>query len=130
MFDAKNTMAACDPRSGCYLTVAAMFGGRMSTKEVEEQMLNMRKTGNSSYGRWIPDDMKADVFHIPSRGLEAVATLVTNTTAIPEGVQEIVREVHFHVQIRALLDPVQKHGYVGCGFQSRRLRIERTGVRV
>jgi len=34
MFDAKNMMAACDPRHGRYLTVAAMFRGRMSMKEV------------------------------------------------------------------------------------------------
>jgi len=34
MFDAKNMMAACDPRHGRYLTVAAIFRGRMSMKEV------------------------------------------------------------------------------------------------
>lgn len=32
MFDAKNMMAACDPRHGRYLTVAAIFRGRMSMK--------------------------------------------------------------------------------------------------
>merc|ERR1712158_28651 len=41
MFDAKNMMAACDPRHGRYLTVAAIFRGRMSMKEVDEQMLNI-----------------------------------------------------------------------------------------
>jgi tubulin beta len=34
MFDSKNMMAACDPRHGRYLTVAAIFRGRMSMKEV------------------------------------------------------------------------------------------------
>jgi len=34
LFDAKNMMAACDPRHGRYLTVAAVFRGRMSMKEV------------------------------------------------------------------------------------------------
>jgi len=34
IFDAKNMMAACDPRHGRYLTVAAVFRGRMSMKEV------------------------------------------------------------------------------------------------
>ena len=42
MFDAKNMMAACDPRHGRYLTVAAVFRGRMSMKEVDEQMLNVQ----------------------------------------------------------------------------------------
>ncbi len=42
MFDAKNMMAACDPRHGRYLTVASVFRGRMSMKEVDEQMLNIQ----------------------------------------------------------------------------------------
>ena len=33
-------MAAADPRHGRYLTACALFRGRMSTKEVDEQMLN------------------------------------------------------------------------------------------
>merc|ERR1711941_25759 len=42
MFDAKNMMCASDPRHGRYLTASAMFRGRMSTKEVDEQMLNVQ----------------------------------------------------------------------------------------
>jgi hypothetical protein len=48
MFDAKNMMAAADPRHGRYLTACALFRGRMSTKEVDEQMLNVQNK-NSSY---------------------------------------------------------------------------------
>jgi len=39
IFDAKNMMAACDPRHGRYLTVAAVFRGRMSMKEVRNKPL-------------------------------------------------------------------------------------------
>merc|ERR1719271_575390 len=39
MFDAKNMMCAADPRHGRYLTCSCLFRGRMSTKEVDEQML-------------------------------------------------------------------------------------------
>lgn len=42
MFDSKNMMAACDPRHGRYLTVAAIFRGKMSMKEVDAQMLNIQ----------------------------------------------------------------------------------------
>merc|ERR1712080_200692 len=42
MFDAKNMMAACDPRHGRYLTVAAMFRGRMSMKEVDDRCSTCR----------------------------------------------------------------------------------------
>merc|ERR1719427_2338043 len=38
MFDSKNMMAACDPRHGRSLTVSAIIRGRMSMKEVDEQM--------------------------------------------------------------------------------------------
>ena len=37
MFDAKNMMCAADPRHGRYLTAAALFRGRMSTKEVGQK---------------------------------------------------------------------------------------------
>ena len=40
MFDAKNMMCAADPRHGRYLTAAALFRGRMSTKEVDEPRLH------------------------------------------------------------------------------------------
>lgn len=48
MFDAKNMMTACDPRHGRYLTVAAIFRGIMSMKEVDDQMLNIQSK-NSGY---------------------------------------------------------------------------------
>ena len=35
LFETKNMMAACDPRHGRYLTVAVVFRGRMSMKEVK-----------------------------------------------------------------------------------------------
>jgi len=41
IFDAKNMMAACDPRHGRYLTVAAVFRGRMSMKEVRNKVCEL-----------------------------------------------------------------------------------------
>merc|ERR1712063_179293 len=48
-FDAKNMMCAADPRHGRYLTCAALFRGRMSTKEVDEQMLNGHNKNSSFF---------------------------------------------------------------------------------
>ena len=70
MFDAKNMMAACDPRHGRYLTVAAMFRGRMSMKEVDEQMLNVQNKNSSYFVEWIPNNVKTAVCDIPPRGLK------------------------------------------------------------
>lgn len=47
MFDAKNMMTACDPRHGRYLTVAAIFRGLMSMKEVDEQMLMVQNKNSA-----------------------------------------------------------------------------------
>merc|ERR1719468_1428027 len=54
MFDAKNMMCAADPRHGRYLTACALFRGRMSTKEVDEQMLNAQNKNSSYFVEWIP----------------------------------------------------------------------------
>uniref|UniRef100_A0A2K5HGA0 Tubulin/FtsZ 2-layer sandwich domain-containing protein n=1 Tax=Colobus angolensis palliatus TaxID=336983 RepID=A0A2K5HGA0_COLAP len=66
VFDAKNMMAACDPRHGRYLTVAAVFRGRMSMKEVDEQMLNVQNKNSSYFVEWIPNNCR-DYKHEPPR---------------------------------------------------------------
>ena len=80
--DAKNMMAASDPRHGRYLTAAALFRGRMSTKEVDEQMLNVQNKNSSYFVEWIPNNIKSSVCDIPPKGLKMSATFVGNTTAI------------------------------------------------
>ena len=84
MFDAKNMMAACDPRHGRYLTVAAVFRGRMSMKEVDEQMLNIQNKNSSYFVEWIPNNVKTAVCDIPPRGLKMSATFIGNSTSIQE----------------------------------------------
>ena len=82
MFDAKNMMAACDPRHGRYLTVAAIFRGKMSMKEVEEQMRNIHDKNSSYFVEWIPHNVKTAVCDIPPRGLKMSSTFIGNSTAI------------------------------------------------
>ena len=84
MFDAKNMMAACDPRHGRYLTAAAIFRGQMSMKEVDEQMLNVQAKNQSYFVEWIPNNVKTAVCDIPPRGLKMSATFIGNSTAIQE----------------------------------------------
>ncbi|XP_045465323.1 tubulin beta-4A chain-like [Harmonia axyridis] len=82
MFDAKNMMAACDPRCGRYLTVAAIFRGRMSMKEVDEQMFNIQTKNSPYFVEWVPNNVKTAVCDIPPRGLKMSATFIGNSTAI------------------------------------------------
>jgi tubulin beta len=82
MWDAKNMMCAADPRHGRYLTASAMFRGRMSTKEVDEQMLNVQNKNSSYFVEWIPNNVKSSVCDIPPKGLKMSATFIGNSTAI------------------------------------------------
>lgn len=84
MFDAKNMMAACDPRHGRYLTVAAIFRGRMAMREVDDQMLSVQNKNSSYFVEWIPNNVKTAVCDIPPRGLKMSATFIGNSTAIQE----------------------------------------------
>lgn len=64
MWDAKNMMCAADPRHGRYLTASAMFRGKMSTKEVDEQILNVQNKNSSYFVEWIPtSSLVSATFH-------------------------------------------------------------------
>nr|GMD12738.1 tubulin beta-4 chain [Ipomoea batatas] len=84
MWDAKNMMCAADPRHGRYLTTSAMFRGKMSTKEVDEQMINVQNKNSSYFLEWIPNNVKSSVCDIPPRGLSMASTFVGNSTSIQE----------------------------------------------
>lgn len=59
----QNMMAACDPRHGRYLTVATIFRGPMSMKEVDEQMLAIQNKNSSQFVEWIPSNVKVCTLH-------------------------------------------------------------------
>ncbi|KAG0182831.1 Tubulin beta chain (Beta tubulin) [Apophysomyces sp. BC1021] len=84
MFDARNMMAASDPRHGRYLTVATIFRGRLSTKEVENQMLAVQQKNSSYFVEWIPNSVKTSLCDIPPVGLKMSGTFIGNSTAIQE----------------------------------------------
>ena len=76
IFDARNIMAAADPRNGKYLTASAMFRGRMSTKEVDQQMLNIQNKNSSYFVEWIPNNVKTSVCDVSPKGLKMSATFL------------------------------------------------------
>ncbi|XP_070768651.1 tubulin beta-5 chain isoform X6 [Enoplosus armatus] len=110
VFDAKNMMAACDPRHGRYLTVAAVFRGRMSMKEVDEQMLNVQNKNSSYFVEWIPNNVKTAVCDIPPRGLKMAVTFIGNSTAIQELFKRISEQFTAMFRRKAFL-----HWYTGEG---------------
>lgn len=109
MFDAKNMMVACDPRHGKYLTVAAIFRGQMSMKEVDEQMVNAQKNADY-YVEWIPNNVKTAVCDIPPKGLKMSGTFIGNTTAIQGLFKRISEQFTSMFRRKAFL-----HWYTGEG---------------
>ncbi|KAG6753849.1 hypothetical protein POTOM_041849 [Populus tomentosa] len=61
MWDAKNMMCAADSRHGHYLIASTMFRGKMSTKKVDEQMINAQNKNSSYFVEWIPNNVKSSV---------------------------------------------------------------------
>ena len=75
-------MAACDFRLGRFLTVAAVIRGRVSMKEIEEQMMGIQNQNSDYFVEWIPHNIKTAVCDIPPRGLKMAGTFIANSTSI------------------------------------------------
>ncbi|WZH44333.1 Tubulin beta chain [Fusarium acuminatum] len=84
IFDNKNLMAAADFRNGRYLACSAIFRGKLSTKEIEDQMLKVQTKNSEYFVDWIPNNVQTSVCSVPPRGLDMAATFVGNSTAIQE----------------------------------------------
>jgi tubulin beta len=110
MFDAKNMMCAADPRHGRYLTACSLFRGRMSTKEVDEQLLNVQNKNSSYFVEWIPNNIKAGVCDIPPKGLKMAVAFAGNSTAIQEMFKRVAEYFTAMFRRKAFL-----HWYTGEG---------------
>jgi len=82
VFDPTNMMAQCDPRRGKYLTASALFRGKVSTNDVDEQMLKVHQKNQALFVPWIPNNIKSSVCDIPPTGLAISATFIANSTSI------------------------------------------------
>ena len=110
MFDAKNMMAAADPRHGRYLTACALFRGRMSTKEVDEQMLNVQNKNSSYFVEWIPNNLKCAICDIPPKGLKMSVGFCGNSTCMQEVMKRVAEQFTSMFRRKAFL-----HWYTGEG---------------
>lgn len=110
MFDAKNMMCASDPRHGRYLTASALFRGKMSTKEVDEQMVNIQNKNSSYFVEWIPNNIKSSVCDVAPANLKMAVTFLGNSTAIMEVFKRIIEQFTLMFRRKAFL-----HWYTGEG---------------
>jgi tubulin beta len=82
IFDAKNIMCAVDPRHGRYLTAMACFRGAISTREVDEQLLNVQNKNSSYFVEWIPNCIATSCCDVAPKGQKMSVAFAGNCTAI------------------------------------------------
>merc|ERR1712228_827090 len=109
-FDAKNMMAASDPRHGRYLTASVLFRGRLSTKEVDEQMLNVQNKNSSYFVEWIPNNIKSSICDIPPKGLKMSVGFMGNSPCMQEVMKRVAEQFTAMFRRKAFL-----HWYTGEG---------------
>jgi len=110
MFDARNMMCACNPSHGRYLTAATIFRGKMSMKEVDEQIAAIQNKNSAYFVEWIPHNVKTAVCDIPPKGLKMSGTFIGNSTAIQELFKRIGEQFAAMFRRKAFL-----HWYTGEG---------------
>ncbi|KAK9702062.1 Tubulin/FtsZ family, GTPase domain [Popillia japonica] len=110
MFDPRNMMAACNPLNGRYLTVATIFRGIVSMKEIDQKILEIQTKNSGFFVEWIPNNIKVAVCDIPPPNLKMASIFIGNTTAIQEIFKRISEQFTAMFRRRAFL-----HWYISEG---------------
>ncbi|VDM19905.1 unnamed protein product [Hydatigera taeniaeformis] len=118
IFDSKNLMTACDPRHGKYITVASVFRGRLSIKELEEEMQQVQSRNSAFFVEWIPNNVKTAVCDVPPRGLKMAVTFIGNNTAIQESFERIAQQFRTMFGRKAFLHWYTCEGMDECEFDN------------
>merc|ERR1712167_526650 len=84
----------------------------MSTKEVDEQMLNVQNKNSSYFVEWIPNNIKSSVCDIPPKGLKMASVFLGNSTAIQEVMKRVAEQFTGMFRRKAFL-----HWYTGEGME-------------
>lgn len=103
MFDPRNMMAACNPLNGRYLTVATIFRGPASMKEIDQKILDIQQKNSGFFVEWIPNNIKVAVCDIPPPNLKMASIFIGNTTAIQEIFKRISEQFAAMFRRRAFL---------------------------
>eukprot|EP00924_Labyrinthula_sp_SR-Ha-C_P009079 augustus_masked-scaffold_2-processed-gene-12.8-mRNA-1 protein AED:0.20 eAED:0.20 QI:0/-1/0/1/-1/1/1/0/444 len=109
-FEPKNMMCAADPRHGRYLTASTIFRGKISTKEVDEQMLMVQNKNSAHFVEWIPNNIKSSVCDIPPNGHEMSCSFIGNSTSVQEMFKRVSEQFTAMFRRKAFL-----HWYTGEG---------------
>merc|ERR1719378_2013677 len=87
-----------------------MFRGRMSTKEVDEQMLNVQNKNSSYFVEWIPNNMKCAICDIPPKGLKMSVGFCGNSTCMQEVMKRVAEQFTAMFRRKAFLHWYTREG--------------------
>lgn len=102
-FDSKNMMCACDPRRGRYLTAAAIFRGKVATRDVDECMREIHQRYAPYFVEWIPNNITTSVSSVAPAGSPMATTFLGNNTAIQEVFARVSEQFETMFRRRAYL---------------------------
>ena len=102
--------AHCKPNVFTFFQVAAVFRGKVSMKEVEEQMQNVQNKNSAYFVEWIPNNVQTAQCDIAPRGLKMAVTFIGNSTSIQELFKRISEQFTAMFRRKAFL-----HWYTGEG---------------
>jgi len=103
-------MAASDFRSGRYLTCCTIFRGKVSMKEVEDQMRGIQTKNSHYFVEWIPNNVQTALCSVAPKPLTMSSTFVGNSTSIQELFQRVGKQFTAMFRRKAFL-----HWYTGEG---------------
>ena len=84
LFDPANILCNANPRSGRYLTFAAIYRGEISMNEVDREISQLHEKNSSSFVEWIPNNSKVSSCNVPLKGEKLSATCIANNTSIQD----------------------------------------------
>uniref|UniRef100_A0A336LVT1 Tubulin beta chain n=1 Tax=Culicoides sonorensis TaxID=179676 RepID=A0A336LVT1_CULSO len=123
LFNPDYHMCQCDHRTGTYLTAAAIFRGRFSTKDIDEQMVRIQECPGNQFASWIPNNIKTAICNVPPPSVDMSATFLANSTAINVMLRRVLKQFDSMFDRKAYL-----HWYKGEGMDADEFQEARNNV--
>ncbi|KWU42616.1 beta-1 and beta-2 tubulin [Rhodotorula sp. JG-1b] len=110
MFETKNMMSAADPKFGRYLTVASIWRGQVSMRDVDDSMFQIQQKHADNFVEWIPNNIQTAHCEMPPLDSKLGVTFIGNSTSIQDLFQRVGSQFSAMFKRRAFL-----HWYTGEG---------------
>ena len=82
MFDSRNMMCSVDPRNGKFFTASCTFRGRVSNKEVDDQLLQTQNLNSKFFCDWIPNNIVTTMCDVPPSSTNTSSSLIANSSSV------------------------------------------------